>query len=143
MARSVKRAWDYRRDNPDGGDKELRKVAEDKIRERNETDLQHLVHLQGKEIKSLESEKVWIDKERARDVQTMNDKEIAAINQRYDRLGTIWRGGTIRLSPRCRVCSAAISASRPVSTSSTANVTRQSLIGRSSMWTAKGSARGR
>ena len=87
MARSVKRAWDYRRDNPDGGDKELRKVAEDKIRERNETDGQHLVHLQGKEIKLLESEKVWIDKERARDVQTMNDKEIAAINQRYDRLG--------------------------------------------------------
>ena len=49
-------------------DKEIRKVAEDKIRERNETDLETLLHLQGREIKSLESEKVLIDKERARDV---------------------------------------------------------------------------
>jgi hypothetical protein len=86
MAKSVKRAWDYRKETPDG-DKDLRKVAEDKIRERNEAGLQMLVHLQGKEIKSLESEKVWIEKERARDVATMNAKEIAAINQRYDRLG--------------------------------------------------------
>ena len=31
-------------------------------------DLQTLLHLQGKEVKSLESEKVWIEKERARDV---------------------------------------------------------------------------
>ena len=59
---------------PDGEDKELRKVAEDKIRERNETDLQTLLHLQGREVKSLESEKTWIDKERARDVQTMHDE---------------------------------------------------------------------
>ena len=88
MAKSVKQAWNYRKNTaPEGEDKELRKVAEDKIRERNETDLQTLLHLQGREVKSLESEKTWIDKERARDVQTMNDKEIAAINQRYDRLG--------------------------------------------------------
>ena len=73
---------------PTDHDKELRKVAEDKIRERNETDLQTLLHLQGREVKSLESEKTWIDKERSRDVQTMNTKEIAAINQRYDRLGS-------------------------------------------------------
>lgn len=86
MAKSVRQAWNYRKSAPDGEDKELRKVAEDTIKERNETAYQHLVHLQGREIKSLESEKVWIDKERARDVQTMNDKEIAAINQRYDRL---------------------------------------------------------
>ncbi len=71
---------------PTDDDKELRKAAEDKIRERNETDLQTLLHLQGREVKSLESEKVWIEKERARDVATMNAKEIAAINQRYDRL---------------------------------------------------------
>ena len=45
-----------------------------------------LLHLQGREIKSLETEKTWIDKERSRDVATMNKKEIAAINQRYDRL---------------------------------------------------------
>ena len=83
MARSVRKAWD-RKDNP-GDEKELRKGAEEAIRERNDASFQHLVHLQGKEIKSLESEKVWIDKERARDVQTLNDKEITAINQRYDR----------------------------------------------------------
>ena len=86
MAKSVRQAWNYRKNTPDGEDKELRKAAEDKIRERNETDLQTLLHLQGREVKSLESEKVWIEKERARDVATMNAKEIAAINQRYDRL---------------------------------------------------------
>ena len=87
MAKSVRQAWNYRKNTaPDGEDKELRKVAEDNIRERNETDLQTLLHLQGREVKSLESEKTWIDKERSRDVQTMNDKELAAINQRHDRL---------------------------------------------------------
>ena len=81
----ARQAWNYRK-APTDHDKELRKAAEDKIRERNETDLQTLLHLQGREVKSLESEKVWIEKERARDVATMNAKEIAAINQRYDRL---------------------------------------------------------
>jgi hypothetical protein len=84
MARSVRKAWD-RKDNP-GDEKEMRKNAEEAVKERNDAAYQHLVHLQGKETKSLESEKVWIDKERARDVQTLNDKEINAINQRYDRL---------------------------------------------------------
>jgi hypothetical protein len=83
--KSAREAWNYRK-APTDHDKELRTVAEDKIRERNETDLQTLLHLQGREVKSLESEKTWIDKERARDVQTMHTKEIAAINQRYDRL---------------------------------------------------------
>jgi hypothetical protein len=88
MAKSVRQAWNYRKNaTPDGEDKELRKVAEEKIRERNETDRETLLHLQGREVKSLESEKTFIDKERARDVQTMHTKEIAAINQRYDRLG--------------------------------------------------------
>jgi hypothetical protein len=87
MAKSVRQAWNYRKNTaPDGEDKELRKVAEDNIRERNETDLQTLLHLQGREVKSLDSEKTWIDKERSRDVQTMNDKELASINQRHDRL---------------------------------------------------------
>ena len=81
----MRKAWD-RKDTP-GDEKEIRKAAEETIRERNQAALQHLVHVQGKEIKSLESEKVWIDKERARDVQPMNEREIAAINQRYDRLG--------------------------------------------------------
>lgn len=81
----AKQAWNYRK-APTDHDKELRTVAEEKIRERNESDLQTLLHLQGKEVKSLESEKTWIDKERSRDVQTMHTKEIAAINQRYDRL---------------------------------------------------------
>ena len=86
MAKSVRQAWNYRKNNPEGEDKEIRKAAEDKIRERNETDLHSLVQLQGREIKSLESEKVWIEKERARDVSSMHAKEIAGINQRYDRL---------------------------------------------------------
>ncbi len=86
MAKSVRQAWNYRKNNPEGEDKEIRKAAEDKIRERNEADLHSLVQLQGREIKSLESEKVWIEKERARDVSSMHAKEIAGINQRYDRL---------------------------------------------------------
>jgi hypothetical protein len=88
MAKSVKQAWNYRKSNaPDDEDKELRKVAEDNIRTRNEEALQILLHLQAREVKSLESEKAWVEKERARDVSTMNAKEIAAINHRYDRLG--------------------------------------------------------
>ena len=58
MAKSVRQAWNYRKNTaPDGEDKELRKVAEDNIRERNETDLQTLLHLQGREVKSLEFRK--------------------------------------------------------------------------------------
>ena len=89
MARSVKQAWNYRKNTatPEGEDKELRKVAEDNIRARNEEAFQTLLHLQGREVKSLESERSWIEKERARDVATMHTKEIGAINQRYDRLG--------------------------------------------------------
>ena len=64
MAKSGGRHGIIGKTAPEGEDKELRKVAEDKIRERNETDLQTLLHLQGREVKSLESEKTWIDKER-------------------------------------------------------------------------------
>jgi hypothetical protein len=83
--KSAREAWNYRK-APTDHDKELRKVAEDKIRERNEVDLQTLIHLQGREVKTLESERTFIDKERARDVQTMHTKEIAGVNQRFDRL---------------------------------------------------------
>jgi hypothetical protein len=83
--KSAREAWNYRK-APTDHDKELRKVAEDNIRGRNETDLQLLVHLQGREMKSLESEKVFVEKERARDVATFNAKELLAINERFDRL---------------------------------------------------------
>ena len=46
MAKSVRQAWNYRKNTPEGEDKDLRKVAEDNIKERNDLALQHLVHLQ-------------------------------------------------------------------------------------------------
>jgi hypothetical protein len=84
MARSVRKAWN-RKDAP-GNDDELRKQAEEAVRERNERAREMLLHLQAREVKSLESERSWIEKERARDVSPLNTKEIASINQRYDRL---------------------------------------------------------
>ena len=47
---------------------------------------QNLLHLQGLEIKHLENERKFIGQEKAKDVSAFNNKEIAAINQRYDRL---------------------------------------------------------
>ena len=44
--KSAREAWNYRK-APTDHDKELRKVAEDKIRERNETDREMLLHLAG------------------------------------------------------------------------------------------------
>jgi hypothetical protein len=83
MAVSARKAWG-RKDKPvEEGE---RKAAVDAVREKNERDLHNLRELQGREIKQLEGERVWIEKEKARDVSTFNEKEITAINQRYDRL---------------------------------------------------------
>jgi hypothetical protein len=83
MAGSMRKAW-IRKDKPvEEGE---RKRATDAVREKNEKDLQNIRELQGREIKQLEGERVWIEKEKARDVSTFNEREITAINQRYDRL---------------------------------------------------------
>jgi hypothetical protein len=67
-------------------DEALLKKAQDTVRVKQEVSRQNLLHLQGLEIKHLESERKWIDQERARDVSTFNQKELSAINQRYDRM---------------------------------------------------------
>jgi hypothetical protein len=89
MARSVRQIFKGANDGSGGGggnDAELLKQAQDYIRAKQEASRQNLLHLQGLEIKHLESERKWIEQERARDISAFNQKEIAAINQRYDRL---------------------------------------------------------
>ena len=113
----AKQAWNYRK-APTDHDKELRKVAEDKIRERNETDREMLLHLQGREIKSLESEKTFIDKERSRDVaddeHEGNRGDQSALRPAGSRSGA---AAQYVSRPKCRGLLADTSASRPVSTS--------------------------
>jgi hypothetical protein len=92
MARSIRKNFKTA-NNDDGGaggnDGELLKQAQEYVRAKQEASRQNLLHLQGLEIKHLENERKWIDQERARDVSTFNQKELAAINQRYDRLGNL------------------------------------------------------
>jgi hypothetical protein len=83
MARSARRAWN---DGKGGGsDDDMLKRAQENVREKQEAARQNLLKLQGLEIKQLEGERAWIGKERERDVSAINDREIAGINQRYDR----------------------------------------------------------
>jgi hypothetical protein len=67
-------------------DEALLKKAQDTVRVKQEVSRQNLLHLQGLEIKHLENERKFIGQEKAKDVSVFNAKEIAAINQRYDRL---------------------------------------------------------
>ncbi len=67
-------------------DEALLKRAQDTVRVKQEVSRQNLLHLQGLEIKHLENERKFITQEKAKDVSTFNNKEIAAINNRYDRL---------------------------------------------------------
>jgi hypothetical protein len=67
-------------------DEALLKKAQDTVRVKQEVSRQNLVHLQGLEIKHLEQERKFIGQEKAKDVTPFNNKEIAAINHRYDRL---------------------------------------------------------
>ena len=62
------------------------KKAQDTVRVKQEVARQNLLHLQGLEIKHLENERKFIAQEKAKDVTAFNNKEIGAINQRYDRL---------------------------------------------------------
>ncbi len=84
MAQSARRSFN-RKDIP-GTEEELRRQAVDTVRERNDRAYKSLVEVQGRELKLLESERTWIEQQKARDVSPMNNKEIAGINQRYDRL---------------------------------------------------------
>jgi len=67
-------------------DEALVKKAQDTLRARQEVSRQNLLQLQALEIKQLENERKFIAAEKAKDVKPFNDKEIAAINNRYDRL---------------------------------------------------------
>jgi hypothetical protein len=77
------KAWNEPRD-PAAEDAFV-KQAQDNVRAKNEATRQNLLHLQGLEIKHLESERKWIAEQKARDVSALNAKEIAGINNRYDR----------------------------------------------------------
>ena len=85
MARSMRKAWNNGGKDAAANDEELQKSAREIVTARNAAEIKNLVHLQGLEIKHLEGERVWLQKEKARDVSPFNLKEIAAINQRYDR----------------------------------------------------------
>jgi hypothetical protein len=92
MARSVRKSFKSANDGTGGpaahgaNDDALLKQAQDNVRTNHEATRQNLLHLQGLEIKHLENERKFITQEKARDVTAFNNKEIAAINQRYDRL---------------------------------------------------------
>jgi hypothetical protein len=84
MARSVRKAWNEPRDL--AAEDAALKQARESVRAKQEASRQNLLHLQGLEIKHLESERKWIAEQKARDVAPFNTRELAAINQRYDRL---------------------------------------------------------
>src|ERR1700730_5991337 len=87
MARSVRKSFKGANDGDGGGgDDWLLKQARANIAAKQEASRQNLLHLQGLEIKQLEGERAWIGKERERDVSVFNNKEIASINLRYDRM---------------------------------------------------------
>jgi len=89
MARTVRRQFKSANDGSSPvvvNDEALLKQAQDAVRAKQEVARQNLLHLQGLEIKHLENERKFITQEKAKDVTAFNNKEIAAINQRYDRL---------------------------------------------------------
>ena len=67
-------------------DEALLKKAQDTVRVKQEVSRQNLLHLQGLEIKHLENERKFIGQEKAKDVSVFNNKEIATMDLRYDRL---------------------------------------------------------
>ena len=67
-------------------DEAMLKKAQDTVRVKQEVSRQNLLHLQGREIKHLEDERKFIEQEKARDVSAFNQKEMAGINHRYDRM---------------------------------------------------------
>ena len=91
MPRSVRKTFKGANDGSvraaaPGNDEALLKQAQESVRAKQEASRQNLLHLQGLEIKHLENERKFITHEKAKDVTVFNNKEIAAINQRYDRM---------------------------------------------------------
>jgi hypothetical protein len=83
MAQSLRNSW-HRKDTP-GNDKQARDNAEKAVRERDTKRERELHTLQGYEIKALDRERTYVMKEQARDVKPGHEREIGAINARFDR----------------------------------------------------------
>ena len=83
MTRSLRGSWG-RKDTP-VDQKALRDNAEKAVKERDETAFKRLQDLQGKEMKTLQTEHAWLGEMQARDTKPANEKEIASLHQRFDR----------------------------------------------------------
>jgi hypothetical protein len=83
MARSLRNSWN-RKDTP-RNDKQIRDNAEKAVRERDAKRERELHTLQGYEIRALDRERTYVMKEQARDVKRDHEREIDAINARFDR----------------------------------------------------------
>lgn len=83
MSRSLRGPWG-RKDTP-RDEKQLRDNAENAVKERDAEGFKRLQELQGKEMKSLETEKAFLAESQARDPKPDNEREIAGINLRHDR----------------------------------------------------------
>jgi hypothetical protein len=77
-------------------DEALLKKAQDTVRVKQEVARQNLLHLQGLEIKHLENERKFIGQEKAKDVTTFNNKEIAAINHRVNGAAIFLKSGAAK-----------------------------------------------
>ena len=90
MARSVRKSFNRKdeevQQNAEAVDAELRKRAIETVTAKNDQAFRSLVDVQRREMKMLESERTWIENERARDVWAINNQEIKGIGQRFDRL---------------------------------------------------------
>ena len=84
MAGSAKAAWNDGKGTAEV-DPELEKRAAEIVRAKDGKAIKNLADLQALEIKHLDGERKWIEQQRARDNSALNQKELAAINQRFDR----------------------------------------------------------
>lgn len=73
-----------RKDTP-RNEKQVRDNAEKTVRENDEKRFRQLQQSQGYEIKALDRERTFVMKEQARDVKPDHEREITAINGRFDR----------------------------------------------------------
>ena len=89
MARTVRRHFKSANDGTTpavADDEAILQQAQTAVRAKQEAARQNLLHLQDREIRHLENERKFIAQEKAKDVTAFNNKEVAAINQRYDRV---------------------------------------------------------
>ena len=87
MARSVQKTFKGAGDGTGGGggDDELLKQAQEIVRANHETMRQNLLHLQSLEMSIWNPNGNGLTSKKARDVSVFDRREIASINQRYDR----------------------------------------------------------